>query len=92
MERAILMIVAIVFVVAAVGFFTLPGMRVSATGAPTGNVIRVDSQVDVCELCTGSSVCAAKGQIVYNYASACAATCDGAHILHDSICERIPHT
>jgi hypothetical protein len=89
MERAVLMIIAIVFIVAVVGFFTLPGMSVSAS-TPAGNVVHVESQVDACAQCSGTSVCAAKGQIAYNYASACAAQCDGAHIIYDSICERIP--
>lgn len=91
MERAYLMIVAIVFVVALVGFFTLPTPRLALSDTPTGNVVKVNSQADVCSHCTGTSVCAAKGQVAYNYPSACAAQCDNAHILYDSICERIPH-
>jgi len=84
MDRALLMIVGIVFVVAFVGFLSVSG----GFQSPTGNVVKEPSS---CDSCTGDWVCAAKNGVASNYPSACAAKCADARIIYDAVCERIPH-
>ena len=84
MDRALLMIAGILFVVALVGFMTVSG----GFHGPTGNVVR---ESNACGACVGDWVCAAKNGIATNYPSACAASCDDARILYGAVCERIPH-
>jgi len=85
MDRALLMIAGILFVVALVGFMTISG----GFHSPTGNVVSESS--NTCDACVGDWVCAAKNGVVSNYPSACAASCDDAHVIYDAVCERIPH-
>lgn len=93
MERALLMIVSIVFVVGLVGLLTvLPstdGGRKFASNDLTGNVV-VDATANECGSCFGVPVCAAKDGRARNYDNACAARCDDAKILYNAVCERIP--
>jgi hypothetical protein len=86
MDRSLLMIAALIFVVGAVGFMTVSD---SWRGDVTGNVIL--EQENTCGSCQGTWVCAAKAGKVYNYPSACDAQCDNAKVIYDAVCERIPH-
>jgi hypothetical protein len=82
MERSLLLIVGIVFLVGAIGF-----MSISSNGI-TGNAVY--EQQPSCDACTGTPVCAAKLGRVTNYPNACAAECEGAKVVYDNACERIP--
>ncbi len=86
MERALLMIIGIVFAVAVVGALTV--LQPSADTGITANVVRAPPVS--CERCTGTPVCAAKDNVASNYPSACAAECDGAQIIVQMRCEKIP--
>ena len=89
MERAFLMIVAIVFIVGLVGFFTiLPASDMTAS--VTGNVVREVTPVNPCTTCEGDPVCAGKKGKVIDYPNACAAQCDDARVLFPAACAQIP--
>jgi hypothetical protein len=98
MEKSLLMIVSIVFVVGFVGFLTvMPRTEVSTSETTsesdglTGNVILAQPPAsDACASCNGDPVCAVKDIKAYNYPSACAAHCDNAKVIFDDLCERIP--
>lgn len=93
METHLWMILGIVTLVAVVGVVTvLPagGPDVAQGDGLTANVIYAQEREIDCGACSGSPVCAAKGDTAFNYENACKAQCDGARILYDSVCERIP--
>jgi hypothetical protein len=102
MEKHLLMIVTIVFLVGFVGFLTVMPRSADVTAPEqsdqatdntgnglTGNVVLAKTPSE-CSACTGGPVCAAKGTTAYDYPSACAARCDNAHILYDDYCATIP--
>jgi len=95
MEKEMYYIIGIVILVAAVGYWTVAPERsvvlidgVAGDGI-SGNVV-LSPSADDCSGCEGSPVCAVKGQKAFNYPSACAAVCDGARVVYDDVCERIP--
>ena len=90
MERALLMIIGIVFAVALVGFVTV--MPQPAADGLTGRVVEpiAQSPVDECSHCAGDPVCGGKDGKASNYDNACAARCEGARVLYADLCERIP--
>ena len=92
MDRALLMIVAIVGVVGAVGILTsynfLAGQ--DAIDSPTGNVVASSQQ---CGSCAGNQpVCAQVNNRLITFQNACEAQCANAKIAADIPCERIPHS
>ena len=85
MERAAIMILAIVFVVGVVGIITtLPHEPIGATGNAVSDVSR-------CGQCSGYPVCGGKAEKAIDYPNACAAECDDARVIYDAPCSQIPH-
>lgn len=95
MERAILVIVAIVAIVGAVGIFTsydfMAGEDVFGDGGMTGNVVAETGNAQDCSSCSGyAPVCAKVNQRYITFANACDARCSGAEVAADFPCENIP--
>jgi len=84
-HAAVLWITGVVFIVVMTGAYMVLG----PSGSPTGHVVLDPVADHPCGSCSGSPVCAVKGEKVYNYENACAAACDGARILSANVCERI---
>ena len=89
MDHDLTIIVAIIFLVASVGYITSIQYHSNVFQGLTGAVVLSDAVVDACSNCAGDPVCAAYGNNAKNYLNACAARCDGAHILYNGVCERI---
>jgi hypothetical protein len=87
MERSLLLIALLVFAVGFVGFLTLSRPIDVASETLSGRAI---TEMDPCDACMGSPVCAAHNGKVANYPSRCDAVCNGARVIYDGVCERIP--
>jgi hypothetical protein len=84
MERSLLLIAAIIFVVGAVGFLTVAD-QISLTG----NVVKEQTPA-YCNSCAGTPVCAGVSGKAITFPNACEAACQGAVVLAEYPCDQIP--
>jgi hypothetical protein len=87
MDRSLLMIVGIVFLVGLVGLLTVVDLPKSSGTLLSGNVVAGNRVGEDCTACAGEPVCAGKEEVARNYPSACAARCDYARVLYSGTCE-----